>query len=168
MNWGQFKPAPFFFTELGSRIILVSIMERKTNIVVLVVAIVALCTACASLIIVLCSKPAAEARQDIQYVLYVGTNDKDTARPVCSPAEALEKAKSLLISRFGGYTVQEAQGGWIGDDGTVFQEYTIMIHLSDTDLATVHAVCDDFIKAFNQSSILIQENVTKTEFYSGN
>ena len=125
-------------------------------------AVVALCTACASLIIVLCSKPAAEARQDIQYVLYVGTNDKDTARPVCS------LYINPLTFRFGGYTVQEAHGGWIGDDGTVFQEYTIMIHLSDTDLATVHAVCDDFIKAFNQSSILIQENVTKTEFYSGN
>ena len=138
----------------------------------MIVAIVALCTACASLIIVLCSTPAnevqAEQQKDAQYVLYVGTNDKDTNQPVYPPAEALEKAKALLISRFGGYTVQEAHGGWIDDDGTVFQEYTIMIHLSDTDLATVHAVCDELIKLFNQSAILIHENVTKTEFYSGN
>ena len=136
----------------------------------MIVAIVALCTACASLIIVLYSKPAevqTDAQKDAQYVLYVGTNDKDTNQPVYPPAEALEKAKALLISRFGGYTVQEAHGGWIDDDGTVFQEYTIMIHLSDTTSDDVHAVCDELIKLFNQSAILIHENVTKTEFYSG-
>ena len=147
-------------------------MERKTGIITLIVAIVALCTACASLIIVLCSRPAATAQtdtqKDVQYVLYVGTNDKDTAQPVYPPAEALEKAKALLISRFGGYTVQEAHGGWIADDGTVFQEYTIMIHLSDTTADAVHTLCDDLIKLFNQSTILIHENETKTEFYSGN
>ena len=142
-------------------------MERKTGIITLTVAIVALCTACASLIIVLCSRPAVEAQKDVQYVLYVGTNDKDTAQPVYPPAEALEKAKALLISRFGGYTVQEAHGGWIADDGTVFQEYTIMIHLSDTTADAVHTLCDDLIKLFNQSTILIHENETKTEFYSG-
>ena len=146
-------------------------MERKTGIITLIVAIVALCTACASLIIVLCSRPAVEAQtnaqKDVQYVLYVGTNDKDTAQPVYPPAEALEKAKALLISRFGGYTVQEAHGGWIADDGTVFQEYTIMIHLSDTTADAVHTLCDDLIKLFNQSTILIHENETKTEFYSG-
>jgi hypothetical protein len=142
-------------------------MERKTGIITLIVAIVALCTACASLIIVLCSRPAVEAQKDVQYVLYVGTNDKDTAQPVYPPAEALEKAKALLISRFGGYTVQEAHGGWISDDGTVFQEYTIMIHLSDTTADAVHTLCDDLIKLFNQSTILIHENETKTEFYSG-
>ena len=142
-------------------------MERKTGIITLIVAIVALCTACASLIIVLCSRPAVEAQKDVQYVLYVGTNDKDTAQPVYPPAEALEKAKALLISRFGGYTVQEAHGGWIDDDGTVFQEYTIMIHLSDTTADAVHTLCDDLIKLFNQSTILIHENETKTEFYSG-
>lgn len=142
-------------------------MERKTGIITLIVAIVALCTACASLIIVLCSRPAVEAQKDVQYVLYVGTNDKDTAQPVYPPAEALEKAKALLISRFGGYTVQEALGGWIADDGTVFQEYTIMIHLSDTTADAVHTLCDDLIKLFNQSTILIHENETKTEFYSG-
>ena len=142
-------------------------MERKTGIITLIVAIVALFTACASLIIVLCSRPAVEAQKDVQYVLYVGTNDKDTAQPVYPPAEALEKAKALLISRFGGYTVQEAHGGWIADDGTVFQEYTIMIHLSDTTADAVHTLCDDLIKLFNQSTILIHENETKTEFYSG-
>ena len=52
------------------------------------------------------------AKKDVQYVLYVGTNDKDTNRPVFSHEESMEKAKEILIDQFGGYTIQEANGGW--------------------------------------------------------
>ncbi len=109
---------------------------------------------------------AMEETADIQYVLYLGTNDKDTNQPVYGTEEAKEKAKSILIDQFGGYTIQEANGGWI-DDGTVYQEYTLVIYLSDTDINKVHAAADKLIDEFHQSSILIQANKTKTEFYSG-
>ena len=108
----------------------------------------------------------AEEKTDIQYVLYLGTNDKDTNTPVFTQAEALEKAKDILIRHFGGYTIQEAHGGWISDD-KVYQEYTIVIYLSDTTLDKVHAAADEMIETFRQSSVLIHENPTKTEFYSG-
>ena len=108
----------------------------------------------------------AEAKTDIQYVLYLGTNDKDTNKPVFTQAEAVEKAKDILIRHFGGYTIQEAHGGWI-DDGKVYQEYTIVIYLSDTTSEKVHAAADELVETFRQSSVLIHENPTKTEFYSG-
>ncbi len=106
-----------------------------------------------------------ETNGDIQYILYLGTNDKDTNKPVFTQAEAREKAKEILIRHFGGYTMQEASDGWI-DDGTVFQEYTLVIYLSDTTEEAVHAAADELIETFRQSSILIQANPTKTEFYS--
>ena len=108
-----------------------------------------------------------EAAEDIQYVLYVGTNDKDTNEPVYPPEECMEKAKDILIERFGGYTITDAEGGWINDDGTKCQEYTLVIYLSDTDEAAVHAACDELIEVFHQSTILVQANPTRTEFYSG-
>ena len=108
----------------------------------------------------------AEEKTDVQYVLYLGTNDKDTNKPVFTQAEAVEKAKDILIRHFGGYTIQEAHGGWI-DDGKVYQEYTIVIYLSDTTPEKVHAAADEMIETFRQSSVLIHENPTKTEFYSG-
>jgi len=108
----------------------------------------------------------AEAKTDIQYVLYLGTNDKDTNKPVFTQAEAVEKAKDILIRHFGGYTIQEAHGGWI-DDGKVYQEYTIVIYLSDTTPEKVHTAADELVETFRQSSVLIHENPTKTEFYSG-
>lgn len=118
------------------------------------------------------AEPAAEQAEEtadttrtIQYVMYVGTNDQDTNKPVYTQAESLEKLKDVLIRHFGGYTIQEANGGWI-DSGTEYQEYTLVVYLSDTTLEAVHSAADELISLFHQSSILIQQNPTTTEFYS--
>ena len=108
----------------------------------------------------------AEDSGDVQYVMYLGTNDKDTNKPVYTQGEAMEVAKAILLKHFGGYTIQEAQGGWI-DGETAYQEYTLVIHLSDTTLEAVHAAADELVEAFHQSSVLIQTNPTTTEFYGG-
>lgn len=109
----------------------------------------------------------APADEDVQYVMYLGTNDKDTNEPVFSPEKSKEKLKEILIKHFGGYTIQDAEGGWVGDDGKLYQEYTLVITLSDTDMEKIHAAADELIETFNQSSVLIHTNPTKTEFYSG-
>lgn len=140
-------------------------MYKKIGILALALALIAAGLSAASLI--LAAKPAEEKTADIQYVLYLGTNDKDTNEPVCAPEEAKEKAKEILIKHFGGYTIQEANGGWVGDDGTLYQEYTLVIYLSDTTADKVHQASDELIAAFNQSSVLIQMNRTETEFYAG-
>lgn len=110
----------------------------------------------------------ASDTDDVQYVMYLGTNDKDTNKPVFTQAEAVEKAREILMARFGGYTIQEAFGGWIGDDGMEYQEYTLVIYLSDTTEDVVHAAADELIATFNQNSVLIQKNPTTTEFYLPN
>ena len=107
-----------------------------------------------------------EDAEDVQYVMYLGTNDRDTNKPVFTQQEAMEKAREILISHFGGYTIQEAHGGWI-DNGTEYQEYTLVIYLSDTTDEAVYGAADELIDTFHQSSVLIQTNPTKTEFYSG-
>ena len=108
---------------------------------------------------------AAEEGTQYQYVMYLGTNDKDTNKPVFTQAEALEQAKAILLKRFGGYTIMEANGGWI-DEGKEYQEYTLVIYLSDTNIEAVHAAADEMTEVFRQSSVLIQENPTRTEFYA--
>ena len=100
-------------------------------------------------------------------MLYLGTNDKDSNQLEMTKEEAMEMAKDILIKQLGGYTIQEAHGGWIGDDGMECQEYTLVIYLRDTTEDQVHAAADEMIELFRQSCILIQENPTRTEFYSG-
>ena len=106
-----------------------------------------------------------ENAKDVQFVLYLGTNDKDTNQPVYSKEEAKKVAEEILLRHFGGYTIQEAEGGW-KDNDKVYQEYTLVIYLSDTSLGSVHKAADELIEKFHQSSILIQSNKTTTEFYS--
>lgn len=142
-------------------------MEKKLTVVSLIIALVAACLSVVALV-----KPAGDAGQsadgkDVQYVMYLGTNDKDTNEPVFDSEESIEKAKEILTDHFGGYTLQDANGGWVDDNGTLYQEYTVVIYLSDTTLDEVHAAADDLINEFNQSSVLIQQNETVTEFYSG-
>lgn len=140
-------------------------MQKKLTIVTLIIALAAICLSVVCLV-----KPPAQAAQpekDIQYVLYLGTNDKDTNAPVYPESEAIEKAKEILVRHFGGYTIQTAHGGWVGDNDTLYQEFTIVMYLSDTDLDAVHAAADEMADTFHQSSVLIQQNETTTEFYEG-
>lgn len=81
-------------------------------------------------------------------------------------SEAREALKNILIQPLGGYTIQEADGGWI-DDGKEYREYTLVIYLSDVTGDTAHAVADELIQTFRQSSILIPKNPTVTGFYAG-
>ena len=139
-------------------------MNKKLGILVTVIAVLALCLSATALFLAI--KPEAPTGGDIQYVMYLGTNDKDSNQPVFNAEDAKAKAEEILLEHFGGYTIQEANGGWV-DSGTIYQEYTLVIYLSDTTLEAVHAAADDMIQAFHQSSVLIQTNETTTEFYSG-
>ena len=142
-------------------------MSKKLSTITLILSILAILLSVVSLATghqSAESKAASEA--DVQYVLYLGTNDKDTNEPVFTSDEAKEEAETILIEHFGGYTIQEANGGWIDGD-KLYQEYTLVIYLSDTDLDAVHAACDDLVRVFHQSSVLIQANETTTEFYAG-
>ena len=82
-------------------------------------------------------------------------------------AGLVQKAKEILIKYFGGYTIQEANGGWVDETGKLYQEYTIVMYLSDTTAEKVHAAADEMIRVFDQSAVLIQQNETRTEFYGG-
>ena len=103
-------------------------MSKKWAAVIISLLVISLGLSAVSLAVSLRQPP--EQTGDIQYVLYLGTNDKDTNQPVYPPEEAKEKAKEILIRNFGGYTIQEANGGWIDDENTVYQEYTLVIYLS--------------------------------------
>lgn len=154
-------------------------MNNRSSKIAVFTAAIALCLSVVSLCLVLDSKKAdipepslsiqADgdiAADEVQYVVYLGTNDKDTNEPVFPPEEARGILEDILLERMGGYTIQEARGGWIGDDGMKYQEYTLVIILSDTDEAAVHALCDELIERFDQNSVMIQTNETTTEFYS--
>ena len=136
--------------------------NRIIGILALVIAIIALCLSAVSFVNT--QKATVDESADTQYVIFLGTNDKDTNEPVFSREEAKARVEDILLKHFGGYTILEANGGW-ADDGTVYQEYTLVIYLSDTTMDKVRAAADEMLRVFNQRSVLIQSNETKTELY---
>lgn len=138
-------------------------MSDKKSIAAIVLSLIAIVL---SLTVLLRKPEVPQESGDVQYVMFLGTNGKDTNQPVFAPEEAQEKAEEILFRHFGGYTIQDAHGGWI-DDGKVYSEYSLVIYLSDTTPEAVHAAADEMIEVFDQSSVLIQTNRTSTEFYSG-
>ena len=141
-------------------------MSKKFSIIITIIAAVALCLSAVTLVLTLQKNQNVQEKDDTQYVMYLGTNDKDTNEPVFNADKARTKAEDILIKHFGGYTIQDAHGGW-ESDGKRYQEYTIVMYLSDTTLDKVHAAADEMLDTFRQSSVLIQQNKTITEFYSG-
>ncbi len=144
-------------------------MDRKLVTAALVISIITLIISIAALVTAKnepLSEQELEENGDIQYVLYLGTNDKDSNEPVYPPEEAKKKAEEILLDHFGGFTIQEAHGGW-KDGDKVYSEYTIVIYLSDTNIDEVHSAAEEMVDTFHQSSVLIQSNETTTEFYGG-
>lgn len=136
-------------------------MSKKTGIIVTILSVIAICLS----IISLCMNITQTKGKDIQYIMYLGTNDRDTYEPYGTPEVCKAKVDEVLTKHFEGFTIQEANGGWTNENGTVDHEYTIVIILSDTTLDKVHEAAKDLNATFNQSSILIQSNLTTTEFY---
>ena len=129
----------------------------------LIIAITALLLAAANSFFII----QEHFKRNVQYVVYLGTNHKDTNEPVfTNHSEAKMRADTVLVKYFPGFTIQEADGGWL-EDGLISHEYTLVIYLSDTNLNQVHRACNELIESFHQSNVLIQANDTKTEFYSG-
>lgn len=142
-------------------------MRKLIPWVALFLSIAALMLSFANMLERSAAKPVEAKAPDIQYVMYLGTNDKDTYAPVFAPDEAKTQLDAVLSRHFSGWTVQEANGGWTNDDGSISHEYTLVIYLSDTTRDKVRTAADELLKVFNQSSVLIQANETTTEFYSG-
>lgn len=146
-------------------------MSKKLGVISLALAAVSLCLSLFMFVragsVTDSAAQETQSAADVQYVLYLGTNDKDTNTPKFSEEEAKAKLDTILTKYFEGFTIQEATGGWTNEDGSVSHEYTLVIYLSDTTLDKVHAASDELLEEYNQSTVLIQANETVAEFYSG-
>ena len=80
-------------------------MSKKQGITITLISMTALCFSIISLLTVL-RLSAKEARDtQYQYVIYLGTNDKDTNKAVFSPDEAKAQAGIILTKHFCGFTI---------------------------------------------------------------
>ena len=108
----------------------------------------------------------SNSNEQVKYVLYIGTNDKDTYQMEIPFDECLSRVTEICTKHAGGCTLSEATGFWTDDTGTITSERTIQCILEDITLEDVHAIADEIIVSLNQSSVLIETQTVTSEFYS--
>lgn len=112
------------------------------------------------------SADAAEDEGIEQYVMYIGTNDKDTYKPEHTKEEALQIVDEICLKYFDGYTLQDATGSWKDEKDVITHEYTIVCYFDGADKETVYKAADDVIAALNQNTVLIESDDIQMEYYS--
>ena len=110
---------------------------------------------------------AYEDAEEGQYVLYIGLNDKDTYEQIIPTDEAKDIVNRICTKYVEGYTVLEANGGWVDETGALTEESTLVYTLSDVKEEDVIAIMDEALAALNQNSILVERREYAHSFYSG-
>ena len=74
----------------------------------IILSLVSMCLSIAALVNV--NSQAPDDSPDVQYVMYLGTNDKDTNDPVFGPDLAADHVDAVLTKHFEGFTIQGDRG----------------------------------------------------------
>ena len=142
-------------------------MSKKTGMIAIIISIVSLCVSCACVGVLVQYDTGKEASESLQYIMYVGTNDKDTYQPEHSEEEAREIVDQICLKYFEGYTLQDATGAWTDEKNNITHEYTLVCYFDGAKKETVYQAADEIIKKLNQNTVLIEEDTIHTEYYSG-
>lgn len=102
-----------------------------------------------------------------QYVMYVGTNDKDNNEQMFTVEEAKKIIDKICYKYLEGYTIENAIGSWADENGKSNHENTIVCIFDDAPKEKVYAIADEILEVFNQNTILIERDLISIDFYSG-
>lgn len=106
------------------------------------------------------------SEENIKYVMYVGTNDKDTYEQVIPTNEAKKIIDKICVKYVDAYTVQDAKGFWTDARGITLHENGVICYFYDADSSDVYNIADEIIEALNQDSVLIEKNYVVTDLYT--
>ncbi|MCD7921955.1 MAG: DUF3574 domain-containing protein [Clostridiales bacterium] len=108
-----------------------------------------------------------ESEQTTCYTIYIGTNDKDTYTQLISLDEAKDMVNAICARYVEGYTVTEAEGGWVDETGTLTEEQTLVYSFTDVQEEDLISIMDEVLKALNQNSILVETSDVQSFYYDG-
>ena len=146
-------------------------MSKKTGRTALVIAIVGLLCSVVALglgIVNITRNSDEEEGTAKQYVMYVGTLNKESYLADYTPDQAKTIVDDICLKYFDGYTLQEATGAWVDDKNISSHEYTLVCYFDAADKDVVHQAADEVLEALNQDAVLIEEQTIKMDYYTGN
>ena len=110
----------------------------------------------------------SQVSRGTKYVLYIGTNDKDTYTQLIPTDEAKRIVDEICVKYVGGFTALDAVGGYLDDKNVMTHENSLVYEIYDATEQQIKSIMDEVIKALNQSSILVETQKVTYMFYNGN
>ena len=95
-------------------------------------------------------------------ILYLGLFDQNSKKQEISTLDAYKIASNLLTDIIGFGTITEAMGVYTHNDGTIVNEPTLRIEVSDIELEPMKRLAIALKSAFNQESVAFE--VVETNF----
>lgn len=89
-------------------------------------------------------------------ILFLGLFDKDSKAQEVSTLDAFKIASNLLTDIIGFGTITEAVGVYTHDDGTIVNEPTLRIEVSNVELEPMKRLAIALKQAFNQESVAFE------------
>ena len=108
-----------------------------------------------------------ESARDGVYVMYIGTNDKDTYEQIIPTGDAVGIVNEICAKYAEGYTMSLAEGGWVDEEGVLTQENTLIYTFAYIEESAVVSIMDEVLTALNQNSILVERRDISGAFYHG-
>mgnify|MGYP003302059555 CR=1 FL=1 len=139
-------------------------MKKQSLIVVCILCGIAICLSTWALV-----RSYITPKQDIQYTMYIGTNDKNTFELEMTLEEARNIVHNTMMDYFlDGFTMYDANGVWKDENNVVTLEYTFVCVIQHANKKDIYKAADELIEKLNQNSILIVSNsVDNVDFYTG-
>lgn len=95
-------------------------------------------------------------------IIYLGLFDQTTKKQEISTLDAYKIASNLLTDIIGFGTITEAMGVYTHDDGTIVNEPTLRIEVSNIDIESMKRLAIALKSTFNQESVAFE--VVHTDF----
>ena len=111
--------------------------------------------------------PGLVSGDENKYLLYIGTNDRETYLPRMPLAEARGIVNDICKKYVDGFSVQALQGAWEDEQGVWTSEDTLVYSISGADEGAIIAIMDEALQALNQSSILVEKDEVRLTYYGG-
>ena len=106
-----------------------------------------------------------EVSNQKKYVMYLGTNDKDTLKQEIPTEIVREQMHEICMKYTDGYTLSIMEGFYRDEAGNPTREVTLVYVFFNTPLQSMKKIMDEAIVKFNQKTILLEESKSKTIFY---
>lgn len=89
-------------------------------------------------------------------ILFLGLFDKDSKAQEINTLDAFKIASNLLTDIIGFGTITEAVGVYTHDDGSIINEPTLRIEVSNVELEPMKRLAIALKSAFNQESVAFE------------